>query len=112
MTSVANKVGPASRFVHLGLTSSDVLDTALAYQLKKATELILEEAEKLISELERAGIDRKKIFLDTPETRQDKTRPCAARHRRTGTAPDRRHRTQRIQGPEAEGTAPCPRRPG
>lgn len=40
-TNVAEYVGPASRYVHLGMTSSDVLDTALAVQLKQAGELLL-----------------------------------------------------------------------
>ena len=40
-TNVAEYVGPAARFVHLGMTSSDVLDTCLAVQLKRAGELLL-----------------------------------------------------------------------
>jgi len=40
-TNVAEFVGPASRFIHLGMTSSDVLDTCLAVQLKQSGELLL-----------------------------------------------------------------------
>lgn len=40
-TNVAEYVGPASRFIHMGMTSSDVLDTCLGVQLKQAGELIL-----------------------------------------------------------------------
>ncbi|MDZ4746684.1 MAG: adenylosuccinate lyase [bacterium] len=40
-TNIAEYVGPAARYVHLGMTSSDVLDTALAVQLKQAGELLL-----------------------------------------------------------------------
>jgi adenylosuccinate lyase len=40
---VQERVGPAGRFIHLGMTSSDVVDTALAYRLKKSAEMILEE---------------------------------------------------------------------
>ncbi|MCU0330797.1 MAG: adenylosuccinate lyase [Candidatus Kapabacteria bacterium] len=40
-TNVAEYVGPTSRFIHMGMTSSDVLDTCLAVQLKQAGELIL-----------------------------------------------------------------------
>ncbi len=40
-TNVAEYVGPASRFIHLGMTSSDVLDTCLGVQLKQAGELLL-----------------------------------------------------------------------
>lgn len=41
LTNVAEYVGPSSRFIHLGMTSSDVLDTCLAVQLKQAGELLL-----------------------------------------------------------------------
>jgi adenylosuccinate lyase len=41
-TAVAEHVGPASRWLHFGLTSSDVVDTALALQMREATDLILE----------------------------------------------------------------------
>ncbi len=40
LTNVSENVGPAARFVHLGMTSSDVLDTASAIQLKQAGEII------------------------------------------------------------------------
>ena len=42
LTSVAEFVGPDSRYIHLGLTSSDVLDTSMACLLKHAGEMILE----------------------------------------------------------------------
>ncbi len=40
LTSVAERVGPAARFLHLGMTSSDVLDTAFAVQLREAGQLL------------------------------------------------------------------------
>ena len=40
-TAVAEHVGPAARWLHFGLTSSDVLDTALALQMREACDLIL-----------------------------------------------------------------------
>ena len=40
LTAVAEKVGPSSRFIHQGLTSSDVLDTGLAIQMRQAAVLI------------------------------------------------------------------------
>ena len=46
-TAVAEKVGPAARWLHFGLTSSDVLDTALALQLRDATDLILKDIDAL-----------------------------------------------------------------
>src|SRR5256885_7786456 len=42
-TSVAEYVGPASRFFHFGLTSSDVLDTAMALQVRDASAVILQD---------------------------------------------------------------------
>jgi len=47
LTNMAEYIGPDSRWVHLGMTSSDLLDTTLAVQCKEAGELILEELEKL-----------------------------------------------------------------
>ncbi len=47
LTSVAEKVGENSRFVHLGLTSSDVIDTALALQLGRAGQLIASDLQAL-----------------------------------------------------------------
>jgi len=43
LTNVAEHVGPSSRFIHQGMTSSDLLDTALALQLNDAAQLILEQ---------------------------------------------------------------------
>jgi len=45
---VADSVGPAGRWVHFGLTSSDVLDTGLALQLRHATDLLLDAIERLL----------------------------------------------------------------
>jgi len=50
-TSVAEYVGPASRFFHFGLTSSDVLDTALALQVRDASEVIFSDLERLLDVL-------------------------------------------------------------
>jgi len=47
LTAVGEKVGPASRFIHLGLTSSDKLDTAGALQLVQSLDLIAEGLQKL-----------------------------------------------------------------
>jgi len=47
LTNVAEYVGPSSRWIHYGMTSSDVLDTATALQLKSAGELILSELSRL-----------------------------------------------------------------
>lgn len=47
LTSVVETVGHEGRFLHLGMTSSDVLDTATGAQLRQATELLIEETKKL-----------------------------------------------------------------
>ncbi len=58
-TCLAENIGPASRFVHLGLTSNDVVDTAQALRLKRAGELILAECENLRSTLRRLALEHK-----------------------------------------------------
>ena len=51
LTNVAEHVGPASRFIHLGLTSSDVLDTAYALLLKDSADLLLVALDRLLGAL-------------------------------------------------------------
>lgn len=52
-TAVAEKVGPASRYFHLGLTSTDVVDTAQALVLREASRLIETELQALLATLQR-----------------------------------------------------------
>jgi len=52
-TAVAENVGSAARWLHFGLTSSDVLDTALALQLRDACDLILADVDALLVEIAR-----------------------------------------------------------
>jgi adenylosuccinate lyase len=52
-TAVAEHVGPAARWLHFGLTSSDVLDTALALQMKQACDLLLQDIDALADAIER-----------------------------------------------------------
>ncbi|NLT34796.1 MAG: adenylosuccinate lyase [Gaiellales bacterium] len=47
LTNVAEYVGDASKYIHYGMTSSDMLDTALALQIKRAGDLLLEQAREL-----------------------------------------------------------------
>ena len=47
LTAVSETIGPDSRFLHLGMTSSDVLDTATGAQLRQATNLLIDETKKL-----------------------------------------------------------------
>jgi adenylosuccinate lyase len=51
VSQVAESVGPEGRFLHLGLTSSDVVDTALALQLRAAGERLLSDADRLLAVL-------------------------------------------------------------
>jgi adenylosuccinate lyase len=53
LTNVAERVGPEARFLHQGLTSSDVLDTCLAVQLKRACDLLLADLDLLLAALGR-----------------------------------------------------------
>ncbi len=58
---LAHSAGPAGRWIHFGLTSSDVLDTALALQLRGAGEIVLEGAEALVGGL----AERAREHVDT-----------------------------------------------
>jgi adenylosuccinate lyase len=62
LTNVEEYVGEPSRFIHLGMTSSDVLDTCLAVQMKQAGEMILKDLEQLAEVLAK----RAKEFKHTP----------------------------------------------
>jgi adenylosuccinate lyase len=59
LTSVAEKVGPASRYIHKGLTSSDIVDTALALQMRDALDLIMKDLKALIETLKSQAIKYK-----------------------------------------------------
>jgi len=53
LESIAKYVGPSAKYLHLGLTSSDVLDTALSVQMCQASDIILKDLSKLSSELKK-----------------------------------------------------------
>jgi len=59
LTNVAEHVGPEARFLHQGMTSSDVLDTCLAVQLARATDLLLEDLDGLLTALKTRAIEHK-----------------------------------------------------
>jgi adenylosuccinate lyase len=59
LTNVAEYVGPASRHIHYGMTSSDILDTTLAYQMKSAGEILLKDLSEFKSVLKRRAIEHK-----------------------------------------------------
>jgi adenylosuccinate lyase len=62
-TSVAEYVGPASRFFHFGLTSSDVLDTAMALQVRDASAVILEDLVRLLQVLKKRAQEFKNTVI-------------------------------------------------
>lgn len=60
LTNVAEYVGPESRHIHYGMTSSDILDTTLSYQMKAAGEILLNDLEKLKISLKKKAFEYKK----------------------------------------------------
>ncbi|MBP8234601.1 MAG: adenylosuccinate lyase, partial [Rhizorhabdus sp.] len=59
LTSVAEHVGEPARFMHQGMTSSDVLDTCLAVQLARASDILIADLDKLLEVLKRRAIEHK-----------------------------------------------------
>ncbi|MDJ0950316.1 MAG: adenylosuccinate lyase [Alphaproteobacteria bacterium] len=59
LTNLAEHVGPEARFVHQGMTSSDVLDTCLAVQLAQASDILLADLDELLAVLERRAREHK-----------------------------------------------------
>lgn len=63
LTSLTEKVGEDGRFIHMGLTSSDVLDTSLAVQLKEAAEVLLVDIDKLLAVLKKRAFQNKETMM-------------------------------------------------
>jgi len=61
LTSVTERVGEDGRFIHMGMTSSDVLDTSFAVLLKQASDILIEDLEQLLVVLKRKAFQ----FKDT-----------------------------------------------
>ena len=59
LTHVSEIVGPEARFLHQGMTSSDVLDTCLSVQLARATDLLLEDVDLVLAALKRRALEHK-----------------------------------------------------
>src|SRR5580765_4749913 len=59
LTHLAEIVGPEARFVHQGMTSSDVLDTCLNVQLTRAADILIADVEKLLEALKRRAVEHK-----------------------------------------------------
>ena len=59
LTNLAEYVGPEARFVHQGMTSSDVLDTCLSAQLVQAADILLKDIDELLAALKRRALEHK-----------------------------------------------------
>ena len=59
LTWAGEKLGPEQRWLHQGMTSSDVLDTALAVQLKQAADLLLKDIDELLAVLKRRALEHR-----------------------------------------------------
>ncbi len=63
LTNVGESIGPLSRYLHYGLTSSDILDTSLAMLLKEASELILQDIHRLLEALKKKAFQYKETSM-------------------------------------------------
>ena len=71
-TAVAEKVGPESRWLHYGLTSNDVVDTAQALLVKQASAIIREDLKKLAEVLKRRALGVQGHAADRPHPRHSR----------------------------------------
>ena len=81
LTWLAEAVGPDSRFVHQGMTSSDVLDTTLSVQLTQAADILLRDIDAVMAALKGAR-DRAQVHAD--DWAQPR-HPCRTHHLRVET---------------------------
>ena len=63
LTSVAEFVGPDSRYIHMGLTSSDVLDTSLACILRQAGLILLEDVDRLMDAIKQRAMEHRDTVM-------------------------------------------------
>jgi len=63
LSSVAESIGDDARFLHLGMTSSDVMDTALAIQLREAAAILIEDVQSLMEVLRRQAYKYKSTMM-------------------------------------------------
>jgi len=63
LTNVAEYVGPESRYIHLGLTSSDILDTSFALLLKEAMNFIIQDIARFMKTLKKRAIEHKNTVM-------------------------------------------------
>jgi len=63
LTNIAEHVGPDSRYIHMGMTSSDVLDTSMAIRLKQASEMILEGCDLLMQAIKDQAYEHRNTVM-------------------------------------------------
>jgi adenylosuccinate lyase len=63
LTSVAENVGPASKYIHYGMTSSDILDTALALQMREAADILIDDAKRILRILKEKSLEHKDTIM-------------------------------------------------
>ncbi len=63
LTNVGEAIGPLSKYLHYGLTSSDILDTSLALLLKEASEIILQDIHRLLDVLKKKAFEYKDTLM-------------------------------------------------
>jgi adenylosuccinate lyase len=63
LTCVAEYVGDSARYIHLGLTSSDILDTSLALLLRQASDILLDDIQALLSVLKRRAYEHRNTIM-------------------------------------------------
>jgi adenylosuccinate lyase len=59
LTNLAEHIGEDARFIHQGMTSSDILDTTLSIQLQKASDILLQDIDCLLSTLKKRAFEHK-----------------------------------------------------
>ncbi len=74
LTHLAEIVGPEARFVHQGMTSSDILDTTLSVQLARATDILIADVDALLAAIKRRAFEHK----FTPTIGRSPRHPCRA----------------------------------
>ncbi len=92
LTHLAEFVGPEARFVHQGMTSSDILDTCLSVQLTRASDLLLAALDRVLEALKSRAFEHKMTPMHRPQPRHprraDDVRPeTRLRLRRVRTRP-------------------------
>jgi adenylosuccinate lyase len=63
LSSLSESVGKEGRYIHLGLTSSDILDTALAVQMVEAIDILIADVEKLSQILKKRAVEHKNTIM-------------------------------------------------